>query len=194
MLFRQCNIEQLQQALTVANVEYRGNLAIADDKPIGKSAYRARLVARKSREYGARTSASGRHGPFASWEAHRDFLRALFVVNPRAVVITSMARYTAENFETVFPPTGEKNIGSHFHPVTMPQCSVAMPANSLGRGQDLNAAKIYTMRQADIARCPHCIMVPDHYRADGSCKCNDPRETVMQEWGYRWNNQQGVWA
>jgi hypothetical protein len=187
MLFRQCNIEQLQQALTVANVEYRGNLAIADDKPIGKSAYRARLVARKSREYGARTSASGRHGPFASWEAHRDFLRALFVVNPRAVVITSMARYTAENFESVFPPTGQKNIGSMMNPCTMPQCSVAMPPSAR-----LQTVTVRTMRQSDLLKCPHCIMIPDHYRPDGSCKCNDPRETVMREWGYTWTG--AAWA
>lgn len=47
--------------------------------------------------------------------------------------------------------------------------------------------------QADIARCPHAIFVPNHYRADGSCKCNDPNETVMKEWGYRWDKTLKRW-
>ena len=39
-----------------------------------------------------------------------------------------------------------------------------------------------------MMRCPHVIMVAEHYRDDGSCKCNDPNEKVMREWGYRWKD------
>lgn len=40
--------------------------------------------------------------------------------------------------------------------------------------------------QSDIMRCPFLIMVPEHYREDGSCKCDDPDERAMmiREWGY----------
>ncbi len=42
------------------------------------------------------------------------------------------------------------------------------------------------IRQSDIGRCPHIIMVQEHYRSDGSCKCDDPEEQAMmiREWGY----------
>ena len=42
------------------------------------------------------------------------------------------------------------------------------------------------IKQSDISRCPHVIMVPSHYRDDGSCKCDDPEEQAMmiREWGY----------
>lgn len=47
--------------------------------------------------------------------------------------------------------------------------------------------EIKTIRQADAMRCPFCILVPDHYREDGSCKCNDPeyQKMMIREWGYR---------
>jgi len=32
------------------------------------------------------------------------------------------------------------------------------------------------IRQADILACPHVILLPDHYREDGSCRCNDAAE------------------
>jgi hypothetical protein len=52
---------------------------------------------------------------------------------------------------------------------------------------------IRTLKQSDISRCPHVIFLPDHYRDDGSCKCNDPDETAMREWGYRWSKKLKRW-
>lgn len=46
------------------------------------------------------------------------------------------------------------------------------------------------IKQSDITRCPHVIMVPEHYRADGTCRCNDREHKEMREWGYRWRNGQ----
>lgn len=43
-------------------------------------------------------------------------------------------------------------------------------------------------------RCPHLIFVGEHYRADGSCKCNDQNETVMREWGYHWSKKNKQWS
>ena len=41
--------------------------------------------------------------------------------------------------------------------------------------------------------CPHAIWDPDHYREDGSCKCDDKSETVLRQWGYRWSRKNKRW-
>ena len=47
------------------------------------------------------------------------------------------------------------------------------------------------IKQSDICRCPHYIVVPGHYRDDGTCRCDDKAHTEMREWGYRW--RKGQW-
>ena len=47
------------------------------------------------------------------------------------------------------------------------------------------------VRQEDMMRCPHFIMVFEHYRPDGSCRCNDPDHAEMAEWGYTWDAEAG---
>lgn len=51
-----------------------------------------------------------------------------------------------------------------------------------------------TIKQADLTKCPHFILMPDHYRDDGSCRCDDPAHTDMQEWGYTWDGTVGRWV
>ena len=46
--------------------------------------------------------------------------------------------------------------------------------------------------QSAIQACPHCIMVADHYRPDGSCKCDDPNAHEMARWGYTWDGKEWV--
>jgi hypothetical protein len=50
-----------------------------------------------------------------------------------------------------------------------------------------------SVRQSDMLRCPRVIMVLEHYRADGSCRCDDPTHTEMVEWGFTWNANAGRW-
>ncbi len=47
-------------------------------------------------------------------------------------------------------------------------------------------SNVRLLKQSDIGKCPHLIFVPEHYRDDGSCKCNDPEEQarMIREWGY----------
>jgi len=47
------------------------------------------------------------------------------------------------------------------------------------------------MEKDTIRQCPHLIMWPTHYREDGTCKCDDPNDTDMPEWGYTWNEKIG---
>lgn len=54
------------------------------------------------------------------WHGHAAFFRALFKLAPDATVSTSRmgsVKYTAENFETTYGPTGDWNIGSMYQPV-----------------------------------------------------------------------------
>jgi hypothetical protein len=59
------------------------------------------------------------------------------------------------------------------------------------RDGKLVETNVREIKQSDIQRCPHFIMVAEHYRADGSCRCNDREHTEMKEWGYKWRN--GAW-
>ena len=51
---------------------------------------------------------------------------------------------------------------------------------------------VRSIKQASMLKCPHFIMVPEHYRADESCRCNDPDHTEMADWGYVWDGS--LWA
>ena len=41
-------------------------------------------------------------------------------------------------------------------------------------------------QQASIGACPFVIFNPSHYRADETCKCDDPDEQakMIEKWGY----------
>jgi hypothetical protein len=51
--------------------------------------------------------------------------------------------------------------------------------------------KITEGAEFDPTKCPHFIMVEEHYRQDGSCRCNDPSHVEMSEWEYTWKD--GRW-
>jgi hypothetical protein len=53
---------------------------------------------------------------------------------------------------------------------------------------------IKTIDQASIAACPHFIMVPEHYREDESCRCDDESHSEMVEWGYTWDADERRWV
>jgi len=168
---------------------YMANLCVKDDRAVSAHAARFRLGAKDSRKYGARRSWSGRHTPNASWEAHRDVLREIFRLIPDAVIETRMATYKgADGFEATFPATASINIGSQMRPATMPSLSVEKPSTvefaTLQR--DGSLTDVRHIAHDDIRRCPFTIMVAEHYRPDGSCKCDDPaeRKKMIREWGY----------
>jgi hypothetical protein len=53
--------------------------------------------------------------------------------------------------------------------------------------EDGHLTNVRMIKQSDMVKCPHCIMVPEHYRQDGTCKCDDPAEQAMmiKKWGYK---------
>ena len=83
------------------------------------------LRVRNSRAEGARLSASGRHTAAASWEAHRDFMSALFKLNPEGRIQSMLADYRgAEDFEQKFPGTHWHQVGSQYRPAAFGDLSV----------------------------------------------------------------------
>lgn len=56
----------------------------------------------------------------------------------------------------------------------------------------LQTAKVTRISGAMVQGCPHAIMMPEHYREDGTCRCDDKDHKVMAEWGYRWNGSAWV--
>jgi hypothetical protein len=45
-----------------------------------------------------------------------------------------------------------------------------------------------SLPQAALANCPHFIFMPEHYREDNTCRCNDKAHKEMKEWGYKWKS------
>jgi hypothetical protein len=50
----------------------------------------------------------------------------------------------------------------------------------------LKSATVVVLKQSDIRRCRFTIMLPEHYRQDGTCKCDDAahRAMMISEWEY----------
>ena len=51
---------------------------------------------------------------------------------------------------------------------------------------------IRNINQQSMMKCPHFIMVAEHYRMDEVCRCDDSTHTEMLEWGYTWDG--GKWV
>ena len=57
----------------------------------------------------------------------------------------------------------------------------------------MNRSVIRTLSYAQIKACPHLILMPEHYNADGTCKCKERENKIMAEWGYVWDTDKQVW-
>ena len=42
------------------------------------------------------------------------------------------------------------------------------------------------IKQTDVMACQFSILMPEHYRENGSCRCDDPdhRKMMIATWGY----------
>lgn len=62
------------------------------------------------------------------------------------------------------------------------------------RRKEAVAVPEHWLEHPSIRKCRHHIIAPEHYRTDGTCKCNDPHETAMRESGYRWDRKRKLWV
>jgi hypothetical protein len=102
------------------NITAKNGITVTAHRRNGNYNVRVALRAISSHGDGTRESWSGRRGPWVCWHANRDFFRALFALEPGAVVRTGLGRngvtYTAANFENEFPRTYNVNAGSMLYP------------------------------------------------------------------------------
>ena len=120
--FMNCTME-------VSNEKYGGNIVVhqdaRDNNGVRKPRCQGRLKVLDSRGPGARTSASGRHGPFCCWHGYRNVLVRVFELYPDAVIWTGIGKGTVyrgrAGFEATYPATARVNMGSQWQPVTMPE-------------------------------------------------------------------------
>jgi hypothetical protein len=47
--------------------------------------------------------------------------------------------------------------------------------------------RVHILNQSDLQRCPLGIPRFAHYRADGTCRCDDASHLEMIAWGYAWD-------
>jgi hypothetical protein len=136
----------------------------------------------------------GRKVAAVCWHGHRDFMRAVFALDPNARFKTAIADWKgSEDFERRFAQTAFNNVGSMMYPM------FAKDVCTCSTGEwDVDASPggsyAISMQQGMIKECPHVIFTPDHYRADGSCRCDEKDNADMREWGYTWDDRQGRWA
>lgn len=139
----------------------------------------------------------GRHGLIAAvcWHGFRDFLRYVFERYPEAVAITAIARYEGKaGFERDYPATGDRNIGSVICPVLYRDaCRCSDTVRGGDRGDRDVRFSVRTLKQSHLLACPHVIIAAEHYREDGTCRCDDPTHTQMAEWQYTWNEDTRRW-
>jgi hypothetical protein len=67
-----------------------------------------------------------------------------------------------------------------------PSARIMGKMHGLSDADMLRTAPVTTMRQSDILKCKFAILIPSHYRPDGTCLCNDKahREMMVREWEY----------
>ena len=65
-----------------------------------------------------------------------------------------------------------------------------MKANGIDESGMLQVELTRSLPQAALANCPHFIFMPEHYREDNTCRCNDKAHTEMRKWGYKWSKGQ----
>jgi len=152
-----------------------------------------------------RTSASGFHPnrkvAALCWHGFRHVMRNWFLINADTVIITAQARYNGSvHFELIHDDTGNKNIGSQAYPIAFRDACNCDSLDSApihfadfhhvnGQTYETNVRYI---SQNSIKKCPHFIMMPEHYRPDETCKCDDKNETVMIDWGYVWGGSSWI--
>ena len=151
-----------------------------------------------------------------SWHGFYVFMAAILELDPEAEFKTALAHWKGrDDFHDRAPMTAGTNWGSLYMPQYAGEmadytptvgemrslaCEIAgtEPGEHTIRFSTLHPdgteTNVRTLPQSKIAACPHFIFAIEHYRADGSCKCDDPAENVMAEWGYTWSPALGRWT
>jgi hypothetical protein len=101
--------ERLASRFSHVNERYGWNLTLDIEtvKTTSRSTtYRVKIGTRESRGHGTRTTASGRHGPWACWHVFRDVFAEWFDGDPDMTIRTGVTTYQGrEEFRAIYPAT-----------------------------------------------------------------------------------------
>jgi hypothetical protein len=139
MLVYGVSADQVKTAVETVSAYWDGNVQLKSltDKSNSRgprASYALRAVS--SRKVGARCSGSGRRTVASCWHVHRDVLRELFKINPKARVVSGLGERVdgkfkrtvyngSDGFERDFPDTAWINVGSDWFPAYIGQlCTV----------------------------------------------------------------------
>ena len=123
MLIRHATLEDVQTAAESIGCRFEGTESGVRFPRVNGRLMPPRGIENPYPRVSASYFGQGRRVHAVCWHGFRDFYRALFELCPDATVqsvLTQRAgidRYTAENFERVFPDTGCVNIGAPISPV-----------------------------------------------------------------------------
>jgi len=112
------NHSDMQSALATVNSLYDGNVIFNRFDAV-RNGFNFTLRVKSSKAPGHKVSYMGRHITSACWHVHRDFMIALFDVQPDAVIKSHLAVYRGRGeFHRLYPDTGNQNIGSMVSPLS----------------------------------------------------------------------------
>lgn len=147
--------------------------------------------------YGAYSERLGRNRLVHAvcWHGHYAFMSRMFERFPHARIVSALDTWRdAEDFLARAESSGYRNVGSAYYPAQANEACLCcdrgdyiLPRTTRG------GMTTATIPQTVIKACPHFIMSLDHFRGDGSCKCDDIAHVEMIEWGYVWNVTTGRW-
>lgn len=113
------NESDILQCVATAGEDYGDNLK-AEVSHYRGNQYRLKVGVKDSRGPGARTSATGRRGPYACWHAFRDIFTEILSDDDNATIRTSLTVYRGwDDFQATYPATAYQNVGSMIYPAYM---------------------------------------------------------------------------
>lgn len=59
--------------------------------------------------------------------------------------------------------------------------------------EDGRITQVRTLSSEAVKGCRFFILDPEHYRDNGTCRCDDPDHEIMDAWGYVWDNTMERW-
>lgn len=187
MIAKNCTMEDLQKALALVNQRYAGNIKFKTLEQKGRRVSFTLTVV-DSKEPGHRRGIGWRDEKpkrlaAACWHVHGHFFECLFSVNPEAGVYSSgsLARPQAGKWITILGGNWQDRIirpgcGGQTAVMWSQACDCQADLQAVGERLIRGRVAFRTLTHSQIQKCPICSFDPDHYLADGSCKCFDKGE------------------
>jgi hypothetical protein len=184
MIARNCTIEDLQAALELVNVKYKGNIKFKHIDLTGRRVSFTLTVQQTSigkgknkvSAPGVRRGFQGKRIAAACWHVHGDFFDALLKVNPSAGIYSSGSLANPLSGKWITAEGGnwqDWQVGNRMQPRNISQMC---DCGSLRPTRESGGMEIFEIGRAMISKCPFYIFDPAHYKQDGTCKCFDQEE------------------